>query len=84
MCSQLCLEERVFMLTLPLQSFDPGSERYDLILLHNCINYLNEAACIHLLESEVAKKAHLAICAKLATIAADGATVIICDCSRYN
>ncbi len=66
------------------QAFDPGGKQFDVILLHNSINHLDETACINLLDSEASRVIYLNIFSKLSSLASDGAKLIVCDCSRYN
>ena len=66
------------------QAFNPVGEQFDIILLHNSINHLDETACINLLNSEASKAIYLDIFSKLSSIASSGAKLIVCDCSRYN
>jgi SAM-dependent methyltransferase len=69
---------------ITLQAFDPGDARFDVIVLHNSVNHLDEDACIHLLERPAARRTFLDIFAKIAFLSESGATLIVSDCSRYN
>ena len=62
----------------------PGGKQFDIILLHNSINHLDETACINLLSDEASKAIYLDIFSKLSSLASSGAKLIVCDCSRYN
>ena len=66
------------------QAFDPAGEQFDIILLHNSINHLDETACINLLNDEPSKAIYMDIFSKLSSVASSGAKLIVCDCSRYN
>ena len=66
------------------QAFDPAEKQFDVILLHNSINHLDETACINLLNSEMSKAVYMDILSKFSSLASSGAKLIICDCSRYN
>ena len=66
------------------QAFDPGGKQFDVILLHNSINHLDETACINLLSDEASKATYLNMCSKLSSLAGRRAKLIVCDCSRYN
>ena len=66
------------------QAFEPAGKQFDIILLHNSINHLDEVACINLLNSEESKAIYLNMCSKLSSLARGGAKLIVCDCSRYN
>ncbi len=69
---------------ITFQAFEPTKKQFDIILLHNSINHLDEAACINLLNSEASKAIYMDIFSKLISIANSGAKLIVCDCSRYN
>ena len=66
------------------QSFDCGSEKFDVILLHNSINHLDEPACIDLLTDENARRNYRRIFSKIAALARPGTKLIVVDCSRHN
>ncbi len=66
------------------QAFEPAEKQFDIILLHNSINHLDETACINLLNSEASRAIYMDICSKLSSLASSGAKLIVCDCSRYN
>ena len=67
-----------------LQAFAPKGRKFDLILLHNSINHLDETACINLMNDETSRAIYLSIFLKLGSLSNRGARLIICDCSRYN
>lgn len=69
---------------LTLQAFDAGDEAFDIILLHNSVNHLDEAACIKLLSDSKPKAVYKELFAKVYSISSDGAKLIICDCSSNN
>ena len=77
-------QDQVRFEPVTFQAFDPGGKQFDVILLHNSINHLDETACINLLDSEASKAIYLDIFSKLSSLAGDGAKLIVCDCSRYN
>jgi hypothetical protein len=66
------------------QAFEPKGKQFDIILLHNSINHLDETACINLLNDEASRTIYLNMCSKLNSLASGGAKLIVCDCSRYN
>jgi SAM-dependent methyltransferase len=66
------------------QEFDPFDQTFDIILLHNSINHLDEEACANLQISDAARSRYKLIFGKLSELAAPNAKLIICDCSRYN
>ena len=77
-------QDQVRFEPVTFQAFDPGGKQFDVILLHNSINHLDEPACINLLNSEASRTIYLNIFSKLSSVAGDGAKLIVCDCSRYN
>jgi 2-polyprenyl-3-methyl-5-hydroxy-6-metoxy-1,4-benzoquinol methylase len=67
-----------------LQAFVSHSKMFDIILLHNSINHLDEEACINLLKDDSAKTIYRDMFRKIHSLSNKGAKLIICDCSRYN
>lgn len=67
-----------------LQEFDAGGETFDIILLHNSINHLDESACMNLLDGDEPKAIYKEVFAKMYALSKSKATLIVCDCSRYN
>jgi len=61
-----------------------GSTPFDVILLHNSINHLDEEACMHLLRDPLARQRYLEFFRELFRLTAPGGYVIICDCSPKN
>ena len=76
--------QNVIFKPVKLTDFNPGSQKFDIILLHNSINHLNEDACIKLKDDNEARKKYELIFTKLANIAAPQCKLIIADCSRNN
>jgi hypothetical protein len=70
--------------TRTIQAFDAGERKYDIILLHNSINHLDEAACIDLKENSNSRAIYKGIFAKISSFGVAGTELIISDCSRYN
>ena len=66
------------------QAFEPRGKQFDIILLHNSINHLDETACINLLNDEASKAIYLNMFSKLSALSSSGTKLIVCDCSRYN
>lgn len=77
-------ETSVQFLPLMIQEFDPGLERFDVILLHNSVNHLDEQACIMLPCDFESLESYTRIFEKLADLANEGALIIITDCSSKN
>ena len=70
--------------TKTLQQFTPGERLFDVILLHNSINHLDEDACVVLKRDAPARAIYLDLFRRIYDMAAPGARLIVCDCSRYN
>lgn len=66
------------------QDYNPKNSTFDIILLHNSINHLDEEACINLLKDSNARNKYRKIFNKLSKLSNHGAKLIITDCSRYN
>lgn len=84
---QLCdslPQDSIIPKAVTFQEFDPAGQTFDIILLHNSINHLDEEACANLQVSDAARSRYKLIFRKLSEVAARGAKLIICDCSRYN
>lgn len=75
---------QVVLESTELQSFDPGPHSFDIVILTNSINHLDEPACVALLTSQAARNSYLEIIRHLAYICAPGAEVVITDCSNKN
>ena len=82
--SEMLGYDHVWFEPVTFQAFDPAGKQFDIILLHNSINHLDETACINLLDDEVSQAIYMDMFSKLSSLASSGATLIICDCSRYN
>jgi SAM-dependent methyltransferase len=66
------------------QAYEAGEQAFDIVILYNSINHLDEDACIDLLENEASRLAYKEIFSKLHSLLNPGGKVLICDCSRYN
>jgi SAM-dependent methyltransferase len=75
---------QVTMSPQTFQNFDPGNQTFDVILLHNSINHLDEEACMALLEQINARRRYQSIFKRLSELSSRGADVILADCSRNN
>jgi hypothetical protein len=82
--ARLGLQERVILKSNTLQTMADVSAKFDVLVLHNSINHLDEHACIHLLQDEASRAAYREILTKLASVAQVGAKLIVCDRSRHN
>lgn len=68
----------------PFQGYDPIEAPFDIILLHNSINHLDEEACMRLREGGVYRERYRAIAARLAALASPNCQLILSDCGRRN
>jgi hypothetical protein len=82
--SDLKTGDQVKLETTTFQDFNSRDKKFDIILLHNSINHLDEEACIKLKYDSHAIEIYKTIFRKLGDLAGKGATLIIADCSRYN
>jgi SAM-dependent methyltransferase len=76
--------QNVELQPVTFQEYDPGTDRFDIIIMHDSINHLDEPACIKLLHDSAAKEAYHKIFRKIHDISNSGALLVACDCSRYN
>jgi len=67
-----------------VQNFDSGERKYDVVLMHNSVNHLDEPMCEQLLYSCEAKNVYRNIFKHIASMMSPGAKLIIADCTRYN
>jgi hypothetical protein len=67
-----------------LEEYDLKNNKFDIILMHNSINHIDEQACIKLCEDKDAQLVYFNFFAKLQEISNPKCTLIICDCARAN
>jgi len=67
-----------------LQDFDSSEGTYDLIIIQNTINHLNEEACITLRTDEQSRLIFEQVFSKIATLAHSGTILQFSDCSSRN
>jgi SAM-dependent methyltransferase len=72
------------LLPVRLQDFDAGGRTFDVLLLHNSINHLDEAACVALRRDPDARARYEAIGARLSRLARSGGALVVTDCSPHN
>jgi SAM-dependent methyltransferase len=65
------------------QEYDPD-EPFDVVLLHNSINHLDEEACQHLHHDQAARELFRAQFRRMAAMTAPGGHLVAADCSRLN
>lgn len=76
--------DQVILHGITLQEFDPGDEKFDVILLDASINHLDEEACMKLQRDPAAIETYARLFQKIYDLTADGGKLIITDASRYN
>lgn len=76
--------QNVRLIPKTFQQFETAPGSFDIILLHNSVNHLDEWACIHLKNDKVAVDHYMDLFSKLAAQISDGGTIILSDCTRYN
>ena len=67
-----------------IHDFAPDGEMFDVVVLHNSINHLNEAACVELLENAESRLFYETAAAKIATLTRRSGTLFVSDCSPRN
>jgi len=76
--------DNVELKPLTLQAFEAEGEKFDVILLYNSVNHLDETACITLLRESKSKAVYKELFSTIYSLSNEGAKLIICDCSKYN
>ncbi|MGJ9421488.1 class I SAM-dependent methyltransferase [Aeromicrobium sp. CF3.5] len=71
-------------LTERFQEHDPGHELYDVVLVHNAINHLDESACAALPDDSGAISSYREIFASLRSLLRTGGHIIVADCAKRN
>ncbi len=66
------------------QDYNPLDKKFDIILLYNSINHLNEKACIDLRTDSNSWDTYKNIFKKIYLLSNTDAKIIICDCSNIN
>jgi len=67
-----------------LEEFENRDGLFDVILLNNSVNHLDEEACVRLPDDESARERFRRQFARLHALAAPGARLIVTDCSNRN
>jgi len=70
--------------TVTLQDLDVAPETFDVIVMNNSINHLDEEACIALRTSEAARQRYRDIFERVADMARTQADLVISDCTPNN
>lgn len=77
-------KDRAQLVPKTIQDFEPGQDKFDMILLHNSINHLDEEACIKLQQDRRAIGIYKEFFQKLSNLASNGARLVVVANSRYN
>jgi SAM-dependent methyltransferase len=76
--------DRVTLLPVTFQDFDPEGEKFDIVVSSSSINHLDEQACSTILTNKASRALYVQLFHKLKSLLNPGAVVIIYCCSRYN
>lgn len=82
--SGLMNQVKVKLVPKTLQDFNSNDRKFDIILLHDYINHLDEEACMRLKYNIGAINIYRKVFEKLSNLASTMSKLIIVDCSRYN
>jgi SAM-dependent methyltransferase len=74
----------VELVTKTFQNFDWTGVAFDIVILNDSLNHLDERACITLDKSEEAQRAYLEIFKKMLALMTPGGIVVITECARNN
>ena len=66
------------------QSFDPQGQTFDIVLIQDAINHLDEDACITVRTSPSSRASYESVFKKLAALVKKGGTLHFSDCSSRN
>lgn len=67
-----------------LQDFSGDNRSFDVLVIHNAINHLDEDACARLHKDVEAQHRYVQLFRKLFTLAAPSAHIVVSDCARNN
>ncbi len=67
-----------------LQQYVAPPSSFDVVIFHNSINHVEEAACIELQRSAIARRTYRTVFTQVADLCRPGADLIIADCSSQN
>jgi len=70
--------------TKTFQEFDPEDKKFDIIIMHDSINHLDESACITLKTDERSWDIYKKLVKRLHSMVNPNGDILLCDCSRYN
>jgi hypothetical protein len=67
-----------------LEQMDRKNNKFDIILMHNSINHIDEDACVRLPIDREAQAKYLSFFDLLGEVSNTGTSLIVCDCSNRN
>jgi 2-polyprenyl-3-methyl-5-hydroxy-6-metoxy-1,4-benzoquinol methylase len=67
-----------------LQRFDAAGATFDVVVVHDAVNHLDEEACISLTYSSESRLRYVDLFRKIAALTRPGGNLVVADCSRYN
>ena len=67
-----------------LQEYPPSEEKFDIVLLHDSVNHLDEADCMKLHYDQPARQRYSELFQKIASMMHPGKLLLLSDCSRGN
>lgn len=76
--------ENMALVANTLQGFAAPDQSYDLVLMKDSVNHLDEEACIKLRDDAQAREVYLGLCRKVARLVSPGGLLIITDDSPRN
>lgn len=76
--------KNTYLINKSLQDYNYKGDKFDIILLHNSINHLDEDACKKLKFDTSARETYRNILKKIGELSNENCKLIVCDCSRYN
>lgn len=81
---QVGLKVHVELVRQTFQELDPAETRYDVILVHNAINHMDEDACRRLPDDPEARRRYVSMFKKLADLTTPGGHLVVADAARKN
>jgi SAM-dependent methyltransferase len=76
--------ERVRLTSATFQAYESPRDSFDVVLLHNSINHLDEEATARLGNHPPSRAVYAVLFRKLATLLAPGGPLLVADCARTN
>lgn len=80
----LDLGNRITLEQMRFQDYDSGGEKFDIVLMNNSINHLDEESCLRLHVDSEARDRYSEIFFKIQKLSNPRAFLVITDCSRAN